>query len=87
MMSQFPELFTLYSQWLLNSILFIKMFPLKSGRVRFASKQAMLLMHFKSCNMCHISLKIKVNLVYGMDNLHAGFNKTGFNKWLGVIDF
>ena len=29
-----------------------------------------------------------VNIVYSVANLHTGFNKTDFNKWLfGVIDF
>ena len=32
--------------------------------------------------------EIRVYRVYGMDNTHSGFNKTGFNKWFhDVIDF
>ena len=31
---------------------------------------------------------INVYVTYAVDNLHTGFNKTGFNKWLvDVIDF
>ena len=39
--------------------------------------------------MCVIyHYEIKVYIVYGVDNLFAGFNKTEFNKWLlDVIDF
>ena len=49
------------------------MSPLKSCGVRFASKQPMLLMHLKSC-------KIKVYIVYGVDDLYLPLNKTWFNK-------
>ena len=36
--------------------------------------------------MCVIYLsKIKVDIVYGVDNLDTGFNKTKFNKWLLML--
>ena len=55
--------------------------------VRFVSKQPMLLVRSKSFNVSYILLKKKVYIIYGVVNLHTGFNKTGFNKYLlGVID-
>ena len=39
-------------------------------------------------NVHFILQRNKSCIVYGVDNLHTGFNKTWFNKWLfGVIDF
>ena len=42
----------------------------------------------KACNVCHISQKIKTYIIYCIDDVHTGFNKTRFDqKGRAVFDF
>ena len=74
LISQFPQLFMLYFQWLLNDnyLILISILSINNIWVRFDSKQPMLLMSLKSYNVYHISLKSKG--LYDMDNLYTDFN-------------